>query len=151
MSDGASVPLNGDSVKKIALTSFGVSGGAVSAYLAITMLKDVVKAEPRMILQTLTNWGPLFFFAMVIVFLGDKRFGEMITVSRENADAALQNAKAMQELADGVRMIASRDDQRAREQELLLDHLNSTNQRIFDSLDAIQESIGESKRKGASA
>ncbi|HWR37023.1 MAG TPA: hypothetical protein VN622_14265 [Clostridia bacterium] len=105
------------------LMTTGASGGCIVGYLLVAAFR----AEPKLIVESvvrvLSTWGPLF----VIVLVG------MIYANRwaeAGVRAIEKNAEAQQQLATAVTEFTHKDDQRARETELVLDSMSGALQRI---------------------
>jgi uncharacterized protein YbaP (TraB family) len=106
-------------------TLHGVGGGAaISLGLALI---EALKQRPEMLPQLL-NGGFLSFLALVAgMVIFDRRLGQF-------AEAHGRGVAAQEELASSVTMLAQKDDQRAREQDILLDHLAHGQQQILDEI-----------------
>ncbi|MGH9580043.1 MAG: hypothetical protein ACRD2R_03540 [Terriglobales bacterium] len=129
----------GEAVMGKLMLSGGLGAGFAITYYAI----DILRSEPRFALETLSQWGPYFALSVMVLVIADRRSGQAIEIARTNSDA-------MHSIAQAMDRIATRDDQREREHELLLDHLNTTNGKIFDELQEIARTIerrGRSRKK----
>ena len=105
-----------------------LTGGAgVGAALAFSLV-DAIRAEPKVFLSILANWGPLFGVAIVLMILGDRRMGELIASNRANADAQARMADAIQE-------IAGKSDSETMEQRRLMSYIGSQMEKILARLE----------------
>ncbi|MCU1308244.1 MAG: hypothetical protein JWN45_2939 [Acidobacteriaceae bacterium] len=121
-------------VKNIFLAGSGLGSGLGVTYFVAEMLK----ADPKLAIQTVTQWGPLFVLFAITLYLCDRRFGQLIDKQGETANqmvaAHVQGAAAQQAMADAVNRIASKDSDREREMELVLGHLTRNSERTRDLL-----------------
>lgn len=122
--------LQADAVLKLILGGSGAGAGAVLG-LAVWRL---VESEPAAVLQLVSGWGPLAVLGVVGMVLADKRFGQLI-------DSQAKNAEAQQSLAAAVNRLVERDDEKAREMELVIGHLARNTERILDRVSAIEEKL----------
>jgi hypothetical protein len=126
--------LSGELGKKFMLAS-GAGAGATVMYLLWTLAQE----EPKAFIEALTrlgeSWGPTAIIAALIIIVFAKVGGQLIEVNKENGLAATATARAMQEMADGVKRIAEKDDERQRENELKLNFMISTGQRTRELLE----------------
>jgi uncharacterized membrane protein YcjF (UPF0283 family) len=112
------------------------SGGAGASALIFYELAQALKSEPKLLIQMLAQWGPLFVICVVGMLILDRRGAQVI-------DSTNKMAEAMGRLAE-------RDSVRERENELVLNHLTSTNTKIFEELSAIRtEMQSHHKSRGA--
>lgn len=111
--------LDGKGGRALALTlGFGMGLGLLHVVYSVT------KTEPRALLELIAHWGPVFVLSALVIWLGDRRMGELISLNRENV-------VAQQRMADAMQAIAHKDDERAREQELLIGELTRNSQTIL--------------------
>jgi hypothetical protein len=115
----------GTTLKGAVLTS-GVGAGAVVMYAMI----ETIRSEPKLFLQMLTNWGPLFAVVILVAVLGDRRMGELIAVNKSNAEAQTR-------MADAIAQIADKRDDEAMEQRRLMSYVGSQMEKVLERLDRI--------------
>lgn len=113
---------------KLAMGGFGIGAGGVVA-LAIF---DVVRSQPEMTMKLLDAWGAPFVLMVAGMYLADRRMGQMIQTGKENA-------QALTSMAGAIDRIATKDDQREREQELLVNHLIAEIKDVKGGISAILE------------
>jgi uncharacterized membrane protein YcjF (UPF0283 family) len=120
------------SIPKLLLASGSGGAGLVIAY----ELVQAVKSEPRMLIAMFQQWGPLFIVCLVGIAVLDRRGAQVI--------------ESTNKMAEAMGRLAERDSMRERENELVLNHLTNTNQKIFDELTAIRtEMQSHHKSRGA--
>jgi hypothetical protein len=123
-----------DVVAKLMLTGAGGGVGSIVIYVAWQLAKEEPKAFIDALVRLGESWGPMALVSIVVVsvlsFIGNKLIDvnrehgkQMIEISREHGEAQTKTAVAMEQLAAGVGRIAEKDDERQRENELILDHL----------------------------
>ena len=78
------------SLARAALLIGTTGAGAMLLYLLILALRSEPRTVVDMVAQILTTWGPLFALSAMVIYLADKRFGQMIAAHREGAAAMLQ-------------------------------------------------------------
>lgn len=103
-------------------------------------------SQSKAVIDMLGSFGPLFIVAAGMLYVLDRRMGQFISTSREFTGdlvgAMTQNAVAQQRTADAISTIAQKDDQRARETELVLGHLARTSEKILDKVNALEAARG---------
>lgn len=122
----------------------GTAGVIAYALLAI------MRGSPQAALAVLTSWGPLFAVVLALLMLLDRwgqRFGDKLlettaasaAAQQASAEAQKANAEAQRSMAAAIERIAAKDDERARERELAMDHLAYTAQAILQKVMTIEE------------
>ncbi len=119
-----------------------ISLGAGSGFALLTVLLQIVRPEAKPLVEGVLHWGPLF----VIVLLGMELFhatlntwgNKLVDALTANAAASGSNATALQSMADAMQRISTREDERDRERELVLDHLAYTTQQILNKVEAME-------------
>lgn len=147
--------INGLSSKHMVLLSAGMSGGVGMSYFLVEMLK----ANPSLAskaLETVAQWGPLFVLFSIVLWLCDRRFGQLINnqseTSKQMVEAQVKGAVAQQAMADAIALIAKKDDYVTRERELLLNDLTFLVREVKDKVDAIgQRQLAESLTRAQGA
>jgi len=141
--------VNGSSVKSALLTLGGIGGGVSLSYLLVELLK----ADPELskaALQTVMQWGPLFVLFAAVLYLNDRRFGQMIHNQNESQKATLEvqrdHAAAQQKLAESVHRLAERDYERQRETELVVAHMARDAKRNRELLEEIHNRLNQSEK-----
>lgn len=122
----------GAELLKHLLTGGSAGIGAVLAYFVFNATGE----ERKMLIETISRFGPWFVMAIAGIVFVDRRVGEGITVLKENATS-------QQKLADAVSLIAQRDDNRAREQELTMATLVRQQEEMHGKLDGIAGKLDE--------
>lgn len=122
----ASIP-SGRELLKHLVTGGAISAGGVLAYA----LLHLVEAQPQMVVQAVSSWGPLALIAVMGMVMVDRRFGQVLEVQRDST-------KAHQELADAVTNLAARDDREREEQRRLLSQIGSQQEKILMKLDQVE-------------
>jgi len=98
----------------------GAGIGAVAAFFAAM--------NPDALAHVAASWpGVVLGLGCGGIFVLDRRFGHGITAVREMA-------AAQQGLTGAVEQLVKRDDQRAREQDLMLDYLGTQTEKILNCL-----------------
>jgi hypothetical protein len=106
------------------LTAFGGGAGAALGYTAI----QAIKAHPELLQQLLSS-GAFGFAALIIGMVIFRQQFENFNVTQQ------RGVFAQEQLAISISELVSRDDQRAREQELTLNHLARGTDEILRRLD----------------
>lgn len=101
----------------------GISAGALIAYEAI----DVARRDPDT-LRTVLSWGPVFVIAVIVLFMVDRNFGQIIAIGKENV-------QAQQKMADAMNEIADKDDRQAEELRRLTSYNAVQSERIMKRMD----------------
>jgi hypothetical protein len=114
-----------------ALGFFGGGAGITLGYAAI----QAVKARPDF-LQQLLSGGALWFASLVIGMVIFRRQLEVFNAMQ------LRHVIAQEKLAQNVGELVTRDDQRAREQDLLLNHLARNSDEILRQLAELRNAHG---------
>lgn len=122
-----------------------VTGGTACA-VAIKVL-DVLQQQPQMV-EKILNWGPPFFLAVLGIYLVDRRAAQFVAAQERNAGAIERFvgeqhrlADSTRDIAESVHFVSQRDDQRAREQDILLDHLAQNSEQVLEKLHSIMERL----------
>jgi hypothetical protein len=138
---GQALTLGGKTFDFAKIAIFGGSAG-VGFILAQAAYK-LAESQPSAVVEVVRGWGPLGVIGIVGMVLVDRRWAQSI-------EAHGKVAESQQVLAVAVQKIADKDDQRIREQELVLDHLSKTNEKIFTTLEAMRDALPpRAKAQGA--
>lgn len=100
-------------------------GGAVAVGLAVI---KAVENRPEFLPQLLGGNAPLFTALLLAMFFANQRFSQF-------TELQTRNVEANEKLAAGVNALVMKDDQKAREQEILLDHLAKQTEKILAHLE----------------
>lgn len=103
--------INGD-ITGILAKFAGFGAGGVMAVAVI----DILRSRPELTIKIISDWGAPFALVVIVMGVFNQRFGQLIQTGKENA-------QAMTSMAGAMDRIATRDDVREREQELLVNHL----------------------------
>lgn len=114
--------------KKLAIAAFG-GGAGVTVGVAII---ELLKARPEFLTQLL-NGGMLSFAALMVGMVMFRRQFDGFNANQ------LRNVIAQEKLAANVGALVAKDDERAREQDLLLDHLASQSDKILQHLQEMRK------------
>jgi hypothetical protein len=130
----------GDIAKHL-LTGGGVGLGAALGYFLMSATGD----ERKLLIETVAKFGPWFVMGIAGIVFVDRRVGEGINVLKENASS-------QQKLADAVSSIANRDDERARENEIVVGVLARNSSEILSRMKGIEQALNiEERAHGHSA
>lgn len=111
------LPINGD--WKLFLARWGAGGLAAAVTLKIL--------EQPKLAESVIGWGPLFVIVVVAMIGADRRFGEFVAATKENAVATAQ-------LAASVEVLSRRDDKHAQAVEAAIGYVAQTNETILREL-----------------
>jgi type II secretory pathway component PulM len=112
------------------LKKFALGGGVSAGGATVLVLYELAKKDPTL-LQQVVGWGPMFV-ALVIVIL--VIVNPMIQNQRDGT-------KAMQEMADAVRAIATKDDRQAEQLQTLAAYNATQSERMLRHLEDARESL----------
>lgn len=136
--------VSGASVKSTLLTLGGISGGVSLTYLLVEILKTDPELS-RMAMQTVMQWGPMFVLFAAVLYLNDRRFGQMIHNQNESQKQTLEvqreNTTAQQKMADAVHRLAEKDYERQREMELVIAHMGRDAKRTRELLEDMDRQL----------
>lgn len=118
--------------KSTSIRTLLLGGGAGAGVALVVALAKAIGAEPKLVIQLLSGWGPLSMLAVVGLVIFDRHQGENLLAQRESA-------AAMQAMADSIRQIAGKDDLAARERELMLNDIAYTIRLVKEDVAAIKE------------
>ena len=105
------------------------AGFGAGMVVAMAVL-EVIRSQPQMAMTMLDKWGAPFALTVIVVGLFNQRAGQLIQIGKENA-------QAIGSMAGAIDRIATKDSQREREQEILVDHLNSEMREVKDGVQQI--------------
>ena len=109
-------------------------GGAMTSIGAVVY--TLAEKEPRLLIETLQKFGPSTFLGLVALVILDRGLKNGITILREGTIA-------QQRLADAVQAIAQKDDERARELELVVGHLARNSRQILEEIKSMKQGLTE--------
>jgi hypothetical protein len=124
-----------DSRSRLYQLLVGGGGAGIGAAIAYELI-GVLKSEPKLFIETLAHWGPMFILALVGMVLMDRRAAENLKISEKSA-------VAQQAMADAVHQIAEKDDRQAEEVRRLASYNAVQTQKVLDRLDAQDEILGQ--------
>jgi|SRR6185437_10753273 len=127
-------------LKKINLPWLLATLGTGAGIMAI--VSRLAANEPKAVIDLVGNWGPLFALALFLIWVGDRRTGEMLAVSRESA-------LSQQKLADAMQQIAQKDDIRGREMELGMATMGRNMERLLQHMVEMRNEIVSLRKPGA--
>lgn len=109
----------------------GMGAGATIAYV-------LAEREPRALIETFQHWGAPSLIGLVAVVLLSQASTKVMDLGGQMLEVGRENAAAQQKLADAVSQISQKDDERAREMELVVDHLARNSRQILDDIREIK-------------
>jgi hypothetical protein len=119
------------------LLSGGMGAGAAIAYV-------LAEREPKALIETFQRWGAWSLIALVGMVFASRVGERAMDLAERGIQAVSNSAASQQQLADAVNTIAKKDDERAREMELVVDHLARNSRRALDDLREIKEQLANS-------
>jgi hypothetical protein len=122
------------------LLSGGMGAGAAIAYV-------LAEREPKALIETFQRWGAWSLIALVGMVFASRVGERAMDLAERGIQAVSNSAASQQQLADAVNTIAKKDDERAREMELVVDHLARNSRRALDDLREIKEQLANSGGK----
>jgi hypothetical protein len=122
------------------LLSGGMGAGAAIAYV-------LAEREPKALIETFQHWGMWSMLGLVAMVLASRAGDRLMDLGERAIQAVTNSAASQQQLADAVNTIAKKDDERAREMELVVDHLARNSRRALDDLREIKEQLANSGGK----
>lgn len=134
------------------------AGGGVGAGTVVMLaLVRIFESDPALISQAmsaLVQWGPLFAIAVGILVVGDRRFGQMTAIQKDNSQqmvaAAKESAEAQQKMADAVTQLAERDDRRQQKLEIEIGYVGTKMDQVLNELADLKKAVN-SRAAGATA
>ena len=127
---------------KSATLRWGLSAFAGGSGLGVAIAAmQVVKARPEFLPQLLTS-GPLAFTAFIVMMvMFHRQFAQFNATNERHAVAQEEAAKSFAVLAEKIGARDEAAEQRARENELTLNHLARQNEQILAELKRIQPAV----------
>jgi hypothetical protein len=110
---------------------FGGSFGA-GATIAWLML-EALRAEPKMLITTLGQWGATPMLLLVGMYFGNERMGQGLKAIQEHA-------ASQQQLANAVERLAERDDRAEQKQALQMGYISEQLEKVLARFDALETS-----------
>jgi hypothetical protein len=115
--------------------SFGLAGlGCGSGGYLIYAAIQTIRVHPEMLAQLTSTQVLIFGIAAIFLWIYYKGSIRNSEFQMKNVEIQARNAASSEQLAEAVRKLAEKDDQQAREQDILLNHLATQNQEILDRL-----------------
>jgi hypothetical protein len=114
-----------------------ISGAGV-----MSIISRLASSQPKEMLAMVGNWGPLFALAFFMLYVGDKRTGQMIEITQKNAEA-------QQRMADAFQQIAQKDDLRGREMELGMAMLGRNSEKVLQHMVELRGELAEMRNAGS--
>lgn len=128
-------------------------GGGVGAGATIALV--LADKEPKLLIQTFFAWGPASLIGLVAVVLVSSGISKGFTRVMDFGEKLLQvgrdNATSQQKLADAVNQIAQKDDERAREMELVVGKLARDSRQILDYVRELKQQFSQEKANAHTA
>jgi hypothetical protein len=131
--------MTGAEIKSEAFKHLATVGGVGAGGLVAWTLVRAIASRPDAVIATLNGFGaalPWFILALVAAWFVDRRLAEGMTLMSDNT-------KAQQSLADAVQVIAHRDDEWSREQELALGQLGRQQETLLQQQKQLLDSMGK--------
>jgi hypothetical protein len=128
-------------------------GGGIGAGATIALV--LADKEPKLLIQTFFAWGPASLIGLVAVVLigqgASKGFTRVMDFGEKLLQVGRDNAASQQKLADAVNQIAQKDDERAREMDLVVGQLARNSRQILDDIRDLRERLPEGKANAHTA
>lgn len=128
-------------------------GGGVGAGVTIALV--LAEKEPKLLIQTFFAWGPASLIGLVaIVLVGagiSKGFTRVMDFGEQLLQVGRDNATSQTRLADAVNQIAQKDDERAREMDLVVGQLARNSRQILEDLRELKQRFPEEKANAHTA
>lgn len=129
----------------------GLAAGATGLGLGLgfaKMLFDLYKSDRAIGLQVIDS-APLLVALLFTLALWHMQSEKQIEQQRQGAAALADLAAANREVGVALKALSEKDDRRAREQDIMLDHLTRTMERVEERTGKITEWIDEQRAKGS--
>lgn len=128
-------------------------GGGLGAGATIALV--LADKEPKLLIQTFFAWGPASLIGLVAVVLVGQGVSKGFTKVMDFGESMLQvgreAASSQQKLADAVNLIAQKDDERAREMELVVGQLARNSRQLLDDFRDLKQKLSEGKANAHTA
>jgi hypothetical protein len=128
-------------------------GGGVGAGATIALV--LADKEPKLLIQTFFAWGPWSLIGLVGLVLlsqgASKGFTRVMDFGEKLLQVGRDNATSQQRLADAVNQIAQKDDERAREMELVVGQLARNSRQLLDDFRDLKQKLSEGKANAHTA
>ncbi|MFQ5696273.1 MAG: hypothetical protein ACE5HB_09815 [Terriglobia bacterium] len=118
--------------------SAAIGAGAVAAGGLLWWLLAELGADR--LVRLAEQFGGYFIIVMVLLYLGNHLGGQFITVQR---NLVTEQAK----LSAAVTIIATRGDSREREQDIIINHLARTSEKVLEGQKLIVRELGEIRKR----
>jgi multidrug efflux pump subunit AcrB len=119
-------------------------GGGVGAGATIALV--LAEKEPKLLIETFAHWGAPSLIGLVAVVLLGQGISKGFTRAMDFGERMLQvgrdNAASQERLASAVNQIAQKDDERAREMELVVGQLARNSRQILDDIRELKQQFG---------
>lgn len=128
-------------------------GGSLGAGATIALV--LADKEPKLLIQTFFAWGPASLIGLVAVVLVSTGISKGFTRAMDFGEKLLQvgrdNASSQQRLADAVNLIAQKDDERAREMDLVVGQLARNSRQMLDEFRELKQQLSREKANAHTA
>jgi hypothetical protein len=128
-------------------------GGGVGAGVTVALI--LAQKEPKLLIETFAHWGaPSLIGLVAVVLVGQgvaTGFTKVMEFGAQMLEVGRENASSQQRLADAVNQIAQRDDERAREMELVVGQLARNSRQILEDIRDLKQHLSEGKANAHSA
>ena len=128
-------------------------GGGLGAGVTIALV--LAEKEPKLLIQTFFAWGPASLIGLVaIVLVGtgmSKGFTRVMDFGEQLLQVGRDNALSQQRLADAVNQIAQKDDERAREMDLVVGQLARNSRQILEDVRELKQRFPQEKANAHTA
>jgi hypothetical protein len=128
------------------------SGGVGAGFVYI--LFEFSKSQPQVISALLRDWGDNFILLIALMILGNRYMSQTsqfqsdnIRLHGESIRAQGDSVRAQERLAENVGKLVEKDDQRAREQDIMLNHLARGNEEIIGHLKGLSRAGAENLQR----
>ena len=113
--------------------------GGTSAIVAV--VATLAARDSRAVLDTLQRFGGPWLIGLVAIFVVSQGFSQVMEAGKEAILAMKESAASQQRLADAVNLIARKDDERARENELVMDYLTRNSKAVLEEIQATRRDL----------
>lgn len=128
-------------------------GGGAGAGVTIALV--LAEKEPKLLIQTFFSWGPASLIGLVAIVLVSQGISKGFTRGMDFGEKVLQMgrevADSQRQLADAVNQIAKKDDEHAREMDLVVGQLARNSRQILDDVRELKQQLSQEKANAHTA
>lgn len=97
--------------------------------------------ESHLLIEAVKSFGGPWLIGLVAIFVVSQGFSQVMEAGKEAILAMKESAASQQRLADAVNLIARKDDERARENELVMDYLTRNSKAVLEEVQATRRDL----------